>query len=125
VASYPSRVCSALPAIDAIESDALPRYFDLLQDGDGDGLDDRYDEILEDMLAISSQVFRGSADEAEFGELELAIGDWMQRLDAAMVSVDMEYRTGDDGFLADASDDFASARSDWERLESPRADLMC
>ncbi len=98
VTTYPSRVCSALPAVDDIEGDALPGYFQLLDLGDAERLDDRHDEILDDMLAISEQIIRGSADESEFGELELTIGDWMQHLDQAMLAMDMAYRTGDNGF---------------------------
>lgn len=121
VTTYPSRVCSALPAVDDIEGDALPGYFQLLDLGDAERLDDRHDEILDDMLAISEQIIRGSADESEFGELELTIGDWMQHLDQAMLAMDMAYRTGDNGFESDASKAFSTARSEWTRIESLRA----
>ena len=125
VATYPSRVCRALPAVDEIESEALPRYFDLIELGDGDRVHDRHYEMVDDMLAISRGIFQESADESEFGELELAIGDWMQHLDAAMTTIDVAYRTGDDAFRTDAARDFSIAQADWNRVEALRASLAC
>jgi hypothetical protein len=125
VATYPSRVCSALPAVDYIEGDALPAYFQLLDLGDAERRDDRHDEIRDDMLGISEQIFRGSADESEFGELELTIGAWMEHLLQAMTAINMAYRTGDNSFEIDASKTFATARSEWTRIESLRAGLIC